>query len=73
MNRRKLLLLIELTVREHGKAPSWTELQAALGAGRFKIFALMSSLERDSLVTFEDGVPGSARVTAAGLRAAVGK
>ena len=71
MKRRKLLVLIALGVKQHGASPSWTALRAALGVGRFKFVSLMKSLRRDGLVTYDDDVPGSARVTTAGLRLAV--
>lgn len=71
MKRRKLLILIALGVKQGGESPSWTALRVALGVGRFKFVSIMESLRRDGLVTYEDDVPGSARVTSAGLRLAV--
>lgn len=71
MKRRKLLVLIALGVKQRGECPSWAALRAALGVGRFKFASLMESLRRDGLVTYDEDVPGSARVTPAGLRLAV--
>jgi hypothetical protein len=73
MNRRRLLVLIALAVREHGAAPSWSTLRRALGVDRVMFLRLIQALQRDGCLTFEEGVPGSARVTPRGLREAINR
>jgi hypothetical protein len=73
VKRRKLLVLIALGVREHGAAPPWSTLRRALGVDRVTFLKLIQSLQRDGCLTFEEEVPGSARVTPRGLREAVGR
>jgi DNA-binding IclR family transcriptional regulator len=72
VKRRKLLLIIALSVRDHGESPPWTILRRAVGVDRISLLRLMQSLQREGLLTYS-ATPGSARVTPQGMRQAVGR
>jgi DNA-binding IclR family transcriptional regulator len=72
VKRRRLLVIVALSVREHGTSPTWGVLQRALGVDRIKLVRLLEALRADGLVTYT-GASGSLRVTPAGVREAVGR
>lgn len=72
VKRRKILLIIALSVDERGEAPPWSAMRNAIGVDRAKFQRLMGALRRDGLATWS-GKPGSARVTPAGLEQALRK
>lgn len=71
--QRKLLLLVALHRRQHGVAPTWTELQRAVGVPRYELVTRLHTLRERGLVTFVDDEPGTTDVTPRGGAAAVGR